>query len=284
MNYFHQVQKAIDFIESNLTEDITLSDVAQTINFSMFHFHRIFHAMVGETITDYIRKRRLTEAAKTLIQTDQRILDISLEYLYQSQEAFSRAFKKMFGLTPGQYRKRQQPLIYLEKKILTPDKLTHLQRRITMEPKIIQKEEFHVIGMEYYGDNKNGEIPAMWGEFINRIQEIPNRVNLNTYGVCSPIEKMTDESKFFYIAGVEVTCIDQIPEGMVAKTVPAAQYAVFTHKGSPDKLGQTYEYIMGTWLPNSGYKPMMSPDFEFYDHRFKPDSENSEMFIYYPIK
>lgn len=285
MNYFLQIQVAIDFIESNLTKDINLSDVAQTTNFSMYHFHRIFQAIVGESITDYIRKRRLTEAAKTLVQTDQRILDVSIEYQYQSQEAFSRAFKKMYGLTPGKYRKHRCPLIYLEKQILTPDRLTHLQRRITMEPKIIQKNEFSVIGLEYYGDNKNGEIPAMWGELDKRIHEIPNRINLKTsYGVCSPVEKMTDESRFSYIAGVEVNKTDQIPEGMVAKHVPTTQYAVFSHKGSPKNLDKTYEYILGTWLPNSGYQPVMSPDLEVYDHRFNPKSEDSEMFIYIPIK
>lgn len=285
MNYFLEIQRAIDFIESNLTEDVTLSDVTQTTNFSMYHFHRIFQAMVGESITDYIRKRRLTEAARALAQTENPILDISLDYQYQSQEAFSRAFKKMYGLTPGKYRQHPYPLIFLEKRTLTPDRLTHLQRRITMQPKIIQKEGFSVIGLEYYGANTDGEIPAMWGELNKRIQEIPNRVNSNTcYGVCSPVEKLAEEFKFFYLAGVEVTRTDQIPEGMVAKSVPAAQYAVFSHKGSPDNLDQTYEYIMGTWLPNSGYEQVMSPDFELYDQRFNPESEDSEMFIYIPIK
>ena len=60
--------------------------------------------------------------------------------------------------------------------------------------------------------------------------------------------------------------------------------AVFSHKGSPNNLNLTYEYIIGTWLPNSGYEPVMSPDFELYDQRFNPESEDSEMFIFIPIK
>lgn len=285
MNYFQKVQQAIDYIETNLTEDITLQDVADEIHFSMYHFHRIFKAMVGESITDYIRKRRLTEASIHLITSQKQILDISLEYQYQSQEAFTRAFKKMYGVTPGQYRKRQQHLILLQRKVITKNRLEHLQRRISMEPKIVQNESFYVIGLEYYGANKNGEIPAMWEEFISRIGEIPNQVNSSsTYGVCSPVEEMTDDSEFSYIAGVEVSSIKEIPQGMTGKNVPANQYAVFTHKGSTELLGQTYEYIFGTWLPNSGYEPVLAPDFELYDERFDPSSEDSEMFIYIPIK
>lgn len=286
MEYLAKVQNAIDYIEAHLTDDITIGQVAEAASFSLFHFHRIFLAMVGESITEYIRKRRLTEACLALKETDKRIIDIAFDYQYQSQEAFTRAFTRLYGLTPGKYRKdKVMPTGFLYRKKLTEEALLHLQRGITMEPKFLTKGEFKIIGMEYVGNNKNGEIGQMWHRFIPRMGEITNRTNSDvSYGVCFPVENMKEDSEFSYVAGLEVDNFDQIPEGMVARTVPAGKYAVFIHKGSLDNLRSTYEYIYGSWLPKSGQEVAFQPDFEFYSERFIPDSEDCELDIYVPLK
>ncbi|MBP1994059.1 helix-turn-helix transcriptional regulator [Paenibacillus eucommiae] len=98
------VKRAIDYIENNIKQKVGLQDIAKHVIISKFHFHRMFSVAVGTSIADYIRKRRLTRAALELVQTNKRILDIAIDYHFQSQEAFTRAFKKMFHLTPGQYR------------------------------------------------------------------------------------------------------------------------------------------------------------------------------------
>ncbi|HNW32031.1 MAG TPA: AraC family transcriptional regulator, partial [Caldisericia bacterium] len=92
IDYIDKMQDAIDFMEAKLKEDIRLNDVAFEVGFSSFHFHRIFLANVGETVTEYMRKRRLSEAARELMETDHRILDIAVDYQFESQEAFTRAF------------------------------------------------------------------------------------------------------------------------------------------------------------------------------------------------
>lgn len=102
-----RIQGSIDYIEENLCEDIKLEDIAETAYLSQFHFHRTFHAVVGETVMDYIRKRRLTRAAEDLIQDKVKVIDVALKYQFGSQEAFTRAFKKQFGVSPREYRKNK---------------------------------------------------------------------------------------------------------------------------------------------------------------------------------
>lgn len=285
MDYYSRIQDAVDYVEDNLTSKITIEDVSNIAYFSMYHFHRIFSAMVGSSVKDYIRMRRLTEAAYELINTEKRILDIALEYQFESQESFTRAFKKMYGITPGKYRQNKKHFVLIQKKRLTEIRLNHLKGGITLKPKIINKNEFKIVGMKYYGANKNNEISQLFNKFFSRISEVKNRIDIKTsLGVCEYVPDLTSETEFSYIACVEVSSLDEIPVGMVGQVVPGNKYAVFTHKGSIDKLGDTYEYIHGTWFPKSGYQPALANDFELYDERFSPNSDESEMDIYIPIK
>lgn len=154
-----------------------------------------------------------------------------------------------------------------------------------MEPKIKQRDAFHVVGFEYYGENQHNEIGDMWGRFNEKAPAIPNKVFPieAAFGVCYmlPDDK---EGSFHYIASVAVTSLDKVPAGMVGKTIPASRYAVFTHFGKLDTLGETYQKIYQEWLPNSGLKIRADLDFEYYDERFVQGSDNSEFDIYIALQ
>ncbi|MGE7943893.1 helix-turn-helix domain-containing protein [Lysinibacillus xylanilyticus] len=105
MKYEWVIQKTIDWIESHLHEQISANDIDEVTGFSKYHFHRIFQTSVGMSVSEYIRMRRLANAASTLLNTDERIIDIAFYYQFESQETFTRAFKKLYSLPPGQYRK-----------------------------------------------------------------------------------------------------------------------------------------------------------------------------------
>ncbi|WP_166241055.1 helix-turn-helix domain-containing protein [Paenibacillus turpanensis] len=109
--YRNTVNQSLDYIEKHLTQTILLKDVSKIGMFSKHHFYRVFYSVVGSTLADYVRTRRLTKAALELAHTNERILDIALKYHFQSQEAFTRAFKKMFHLTPRQYREYSKSLL-----------------------------------------------------------------------------------------------------------------------------------------------------------------------------
>ena len=113
MNYLRQVQTGIDYIEGRLDYDITLAEVAKAAGISQWHFQRIFKALTNETLKTYIRSRRLTNSLDKLLGTNTRIIDIALSAGFESQESFTRAFKKTFDITPNEYRKLGAKSLFL---------------------------------------------------------------------------------------------------------------------------------------------------------------------------
>ena len=154
-----------------------------------------------------------------------------------------------------------------------------------MEPKIITKPAFHVVGMRYVGKNPNQEIAQMWQEFLPHINE-PARVEPQvSYGLCDSTIEGLEEGDFEYVAGVEVAGPDaEVPQGMVLRSVPERKYAVFTHHGTLDTLEETYQNIWNTWLPQSGYEIAEQFDMEVYNEDFILDSPDSKLYIYVAVK
>lgn len=140
-----EFEKAIQYVEANLENDLTLNDVAQQCNYSPYHFSVLFHQYFGETMKSYIKKRRLTRAAEHLKHTETTILHIAVKYGYSSQEAFSRAFTDLFGITPHKYRQTQVPIQETNQKTNSPfyekgsetmnDAIKHLQEKIEAKAK-----------------------------------------------------------------------------------------------------------------------------------------------------
>jgi AraC family transcriptional regulator len=140
----------------------------------------------------------------------------------------------------------------------------------------VTKPEFTVVGMRYHGKNESGEIPALWVQFGPRMDEIQHRrLRWEAYGVCFTPD---DQGRFEYIAGVDVEQAANVPAGMVARSVPASQYAVFTC--TLPTIHEAYDYAFHTWLPKSGHEWGGTPDFELYDETFEGDIPESKMYIY----
>ncbi|RED48144.1 AraC family transcriptional regulator [Aestuariispira insulae] len=281
-----QFFKAIDYIEANLSTEIRLSDVANAACYSDYHFARMFRALAGDTIVGYIRKRRLSIAAERLVSEDIRLIDLALESGFDSQEAFSRAFRKLFGMAPGQFRRQRDWEGFMLKPALTSDILKHFHEDITMEPKIVEHAGLKAIGLDMtFSPEKAVEIPALWGQLRGRIPDIPAKTGKAAYGICSG--KQPGDETFTYTACLDVSEIGHVPDGMRSIELPARTYAVFTHKvTSPDVpagMKVTMQYIWGTWLPNSDYRYTGDPDFELTDDRFDPESLSGEIDIYIPV-
>lgn len=291
MNHLNQLEKAVVFIENNLTEDIKVEEVAGVTGYSYYHFHRIFEAVSGETIGNYIRSRRLKRASDDLLYTDKKILDIAINYQFESQEAFSRAFKKTYKVSPGTYRKKRIHTFIGSKNELTSIQLKHLYESITIQPVIRQIKEVMLIGIRYKNTLDKNRSLEMWNVFNARAKEIKNCVaGIRGYGVCEvdldfDLNKFSEKTEFNQFIGAEVCSFNEIPQDMVAKTLVGGKYAVFTHKGKMDTLRMTYEYIWGTWVLCSGFEIDQRDDFEFYDERFLGlDNELSEFDICIPVK
>jgi AraC family transcriptional regulator len=159
---------------------------------------------------------------------------------------------------------------------------------IRMEPRIVTKEAFNVVGIPFSGQvssspyedgQNNNEIGKAWDQFNARAAEIKHWSG-PAIGLCFG---MPDADEPWNIAGAEVSTLEDVPVGMMGRHVPAAKYAVF--QCTLPTLGATYQYIMEQWQPASGYERGEGPDFEVYDESWDMDDElNSPMYVYWPVK
>jgi AraC family transcriptional regulator len=135
-------------------------------------------------------------------------------------------------------------------------------------------------------DKNNMEvIPALWQKFMPNLHKIKNAKSTVNLGVCYEVPKneLTRSDECMYMAATEVTSFEDVPEGMETFTIPAGEYAVFTHKGPLEDFEKTMGFIYGSWLPTSGKKIRHAPDLEWYDQRFKLNEADSEIDVYIPV-
>ena len=149
-----------------------------------------------------------------------------------------------------------------------------------MDGKIVSIKGFKAVGITYFGNNSNGEIPNLWQAFNKRYGDIKQKSNsMLCYGICD--DEPDSEGRFHYTACAEVDSFQDIPEGMETKVVPEGKYLVYTYGGAIKDIGEFYNNIFTKWLPISGNEIDFRPQFELYDERFM---SNGEFDIYIPIK
>lgn len=289
MNYYGVLEKAISFIEENLHDEISIEDVAENSGYSHYHLTRLFLAVLGESLSNYIKKRRMAVAAKDLLYTDKRVIDIAVEVGFQSSEAFSRAFKMIYGVSPAYYRSNKQDMFIGSKKILEKDLIRHIDNNITITPRIVSMGDVNVTGLRERITLKNNSLPELWSKFRSIQNHIPDVLNdKSCYGICDTESSVYDEDgdiMFWHIVGVGVSNFDRIPENMFKKTLKSGRYAVFTHTGNLNEIGKTYDYIWGTWFLSTRERLDTREDFELYDQRYLGfDHPDTQVDIYIPIK
>lgn len=296
-SYETQIQKVIDYIEEDVMKKQTLSQLAHIAGFSEYHFHRIFQAMVGDSVMEYVRKRRLARAAYQLSHTKKKILDIAIDHGFQSHETFIRAFKKLFHMAPSEYRKQRIKTPTYHKVNVKQRKWHSYLGGIQMEFRIETKPAFHVAGYEMKTTSKEGknqkDIPLFWDRYLqqNFSEKIQNRTYTNEcveLGMCTDFHLETGD--FTYIIGMEVTSFENLSSELAQRTFPEATYAVFTtpkvpHKDMVASIQQTWHTIFTEWFPHSGYEHAGVVEFERYDERCHEDkSELAQIEIWFPVQ
>lgn len=146
-----------------------------------------------------------------------------------------------------------------------------------MQPQFITKPAFTVVGLRLHTKPQSPEIPALWDQFVLRMNEIQHGTEPHvSYGMMTHNQAMTELT---YMAGNPVTQVVELPAGMSQWDIPANTYAVF--EATLANIGQVFDYIHNTWLPTSGYQQVAAPYFERYGETFSPD--NPVLAIYIPV-
>src|SRR5215218_393747 len=273
-------QKALWYIESHLAAPLTLDDVAGVAGVSRFHLVRAFAAATGFSVMRYVRARRLSKAAQALAAGAPDILALALDADYGSHEAFTRAFRDHFGVTPEAVRSSMRlDNLKLQEPILMDSTLTdNLQkpRFQTSKPLLVAG-----IGERCTHGNGGAGIPHQWQRFHQKVADIPDRVGQLAYGVCCNGD---DSGNFDYIAGVEVSDFSDLPREFSRVRIPEQKYAVFTHADHISTIRRTVNTIWNQWLPASGLEAADAPNFERYDERFDPLTGNGGLEIWIPVR
>ena len=273
-------QKALWYIESHLAGPLSLDEIAAVAGVSRFHLVRAFAAATGLSVMRYARARRLSNAARALGAGAPDILSLALEADYSSHEAFTRAFRDHFGVTPESVRaatclehlKLQEPIVMIS------TALDHLK-----PPRFETGKALLVagVGERCTHENEGAFIPSLWQRFNQTIDNVPGRIGKVAYGVCCNGD---DAGNFDYVAAVEVTDFSDLPREFQRVRIPEQRYAVFTHAEHISSIRRTVNTIWNHWLPASGLKAADAPSFERYDEKFDPVTGNGGLEIWIPVR
>lgn len=296
MHQLNAIQGILDRIEDLITDPISIETLATQAGMSYWHFQRTFTAMVGEPVGRYIRRRRIAHAAKRLIDFEGTLLDLAMDYQFESHEAFTRAFKAELSATPSDWRTNRASILYpRHRERLTQEKLDQRYKNMTLRPEFVPLPSSHFVGLEARYLSATSEeadnmrvIPNLWVEFFKRVQEIPSSTPNVFYGLCDTPEARslirTHPDEAVYLAAAQVAPGFECPNTMQRWTSTAGLFAKFEHHGKVDTIGETMAYIYGKWFPESEYAERPGPDFNRFDQRFDPESDASVCEIYVPIE
>lgn len=278
MDWINKFNRAINYMEEHMKEEIDLEVVGRIAGCSAYHFQRMFTYMADVSLSEYIRRRRMSLAAVDLL-AGEKVIDVALAYGYDSPTAFNRAFKNIHGVAPSMISKEEVNI-----KSYPPIRFhISVKGEREMNYRIVKKESFRVVGISTPLENeleKNFEkVPQMWGKVYadGIIPVLLQNMDKNMPGIMGISTCNNGEDWRYYIA---VSSVIDAPEGMEEYMVPAFTWAVFSGEGSGKSIQDLERKIVMDWLPTSGYEYADGPDIEVY---LSDDPENMKYEVWIPI-
>jgi AraC family transcriptional regulator len=272
------VPRALWFIERHLSDPLNLNEIAEAAGVSPYHLSRAFGFSTGYPVMAYVRARRLSEAALVLSGGAPDILAVAIDYGYGSHEAFTRAFREQFGLTPETLRAEGiASHIQLTKAIRMPDTPS-----LTLAPpRMVDGKPLIIAGlMQRYLAYQLGGIPAQWQALRPHFGHIPAQIGGVAYGVCYDFTEAGDMN---YLSGVEVSDTRDLPADFTHISIPASTYAIFEHNGHVSGIGATWMAIFDSGLSEAGLNFHGDPAFERMDSDFNGQTGFGRVEIWVPV-
>jgi AraC family transcriptional regulator len=283
----------LSHIERHLFEPLSVGTLADVADLSPFHFSRLFTARIGESVMAYVRRRRMLRAAARLgrnpgVESDieaPALIELAFDCGFESQEAFTRAFAQVFGVTPGRYKR--DPVRYqasaMEKAM---NQTTAEKPNVTLLDGVTRKDAFVVAGIsERISKDNMQAVPALWPKLMQHVP-FDGQKEPVFYGVC--YGSNMEEGSFNYMAAAEIAPDKKPPAALTLMQVPAQTYAVFRITLGAGEIHRqmkaAMQYIFSEALPTSGRKPTGGIDLEVYGERFNAEKAGSVLDFYIPVE
>lgn len=290
INLKDTIEICVDYIENNIYNKITLDELSLETGISKYYLHRMFKSLTGESIIEYVQSRKLSSSISELVYTNKRIIDIAMDYGFNYEQSYIRAFKKKFGHTPLKIRTDELSLLLTEK--INPSDILTVDNSITYKPFFVFKQKFNIVGNEHKILSKSGDSTANeYGRdfFYNCKDKVNNSVNSHIYlGYTDWSEN--DKGYIYYMPSVQVKDLNNIPNGMKGVSIPAHKYVVFRFIGffKPDDIkgkhvGRVLAHLYRKWIFQSDFKFADSFRLEYIDTSLTKDNY-CELDIYQPIE
>ncbi|WP_406223328.1 GyrI-like domain-containing protein [Streptomyces decoyicus] len=281
-----RLNQAMEHIECHLDQRIEVSDMARQVLMSEYHFRRLFSALAGIPLSEYIRRRRLTVAGAEVLAGERTLLEVAVRYGYTSGEAFARAFRVMHGVGPGEARRtgaslKSQPRMSFR---------LIVEGNSSMRYKVVDKDEFRVVGRKarvpLVHEGVNPAIAAfirgIGQETLQRIESLSDQEPEGIISVSDGLDGSRAEgTELDYYHGVVTRAA--VPEDMDALTVPAGTWAVFESSGPfPQTLQYLWRDVFTQWFPSNPYQSRPGP--EILRTRLSPDATQADAELWIPVE
>ena len=285
MNIIKSFNKTIDYLETVLDDEIDEKKVPQLSGYSYSIFSRLFSILTETTLSEYLRSRRLTEAAVILRDTDEKIIDVAFKFGYESSDSFGTAFKNFHGFTPSEVR-NGKPFKLVSRVQLALSVRGGRSMNITIQ----KKKAFTVAGINEQNINSS-LCPSIWDKLYEKYShdELVSLGSGKSVGVCHDIldldnHDVLDTNTINYMTGYIVNDVDKARGmGLDVLEVEEAEYAVVELTGSvPDCIHNGWKYAMEVFFPEHGYVHSGKPDFEYY-YEGDMHSKDYKMELWIPI-
>lgn len=272
MDLLKNMNEALVYIEENLTDEIDYKELSKRAFCSEYHFKRMFSFLAGISLSEYIRRRRLTIAAFELKDHNKKIIDIALKYGYNSPDSFTRAFQNLHGITPSEARNNGNSLKAFPRMTFQ----LSIKGGNEMNYRIEEKEAFRIVGIKkrvpIIFNGVNPEIASMWKtltmEKITKLKELSNVEPLGIISASTNFSegRMEEKGELDHYIGVATT--NDCPNEFIQLEVPASTWAVFEAIGKfPDALQEVWGRIYSEWFPSSNYQQVEGPEILWNEHK-----------------
>ena len=278
MEWIERLNQSMHYIEEHLTDEIDYEQLGRIACCSAYHFQRMFTYMAGVTLSEYIRRRKMSLAAVDLQGGDAKVADIAAKYGYQSPTAFNRAFQGIHGIAPSAVRNegvsvKSYPPVTFKIAVKGAEEMNY---------RIETKDAFRIVGvsapLHKEIENNFMIVPKMWEDAVTNgtMQKLAGMMDTPLKGLLG-VSICNDEEEWKYFIAVAST----MESGTFDEyTVPASTWAVFSGSGTNQSIQELERRIVTEWLPTSGYEYANAPDIEVY---LNADPQNAQYEVWIPV-